>query len=169
MRIVSPAPMHGKRARLVGALALSVALASVALSAARAQSPLPAGSPGRFTMYPADGGIIRLDTQSGTLSMCKLAAGSWACALMPDDRIALGSEIDKLKGENADLKASVKRLEDLAGVPGADPSEGKKPGMNLPTEEEVDKAMNYVQRMLKKFKEKLRELEDPDNPKRTRL
>ena len=32
----------------------------------------------------------------------------------------------------------------------------------LPTEDDVDKAMSYVQRMLKKFREKVRELEDHD-------
>lgn len=138
---------------------------AVAAIPAHAQSSMPAGSPGRFTMHPADGGVLRMDTQTGALSMCKQASGSWACTMLPDDRTAINSEVERLKSENAELKASVKRLEELAGVPG----DGKQPTAKLPTEEDVDKAMSYVQRMLKKFKEKLKELEDTDPPRRTRL
>ena len=130
------------------------------------QSSMPTGSPGRFTMHPTDGGVLRMDTQTGALSMCKQVSGSWSCSILPDDRTALSGEIDRLKSENAELKSSVKRLEELAGVPAG--SEDGKIG-KLPTEEDVDKAMSYVQRMLKKFKEKLRELEDTDPPKRTRI
>ena len=134
---------------------------------ALAQLSMPAGSAGRFTMHPADGGVLRLDTQTGALSMCKQVSGAWTCTMMPDDRTTATIEIDRLKGENVELKASVKRLEELAGVP--DPGEKSRAGAQLPTEEDIDKAMSYVQRMLKKFKEKLRELEDTEPPKRTRL
>ena len=168
-------PVHHNRLRHSTCMTLAAASVAVAVSSlvpAFAQSSMPAGSPGRFTMHPADGGVLRMDTQTGALSMCKQVAGSWTCAMLPDDRTAVTAEIDRLKTENAELKSSVKRLEDLAGVPGGtgvEPGEDKRhSGVTMPTEEDVDKAMSYVQRMLKKFKEKLRELEDPENPKRTR-
>ncbi len=156
--------------RLPAPLAILVVAAGTIVSIgtpATAQSSMPAGSPGRFSMHPADGGVLRMDTQTGALSMCKQVSGSWACMAVPDDRTALTGEIDRLKAENAELKTSVKRLEDLAGVP-AGTDDGKHGAIGkLPTEEDVDKAMSYVQRMLKKFKEKLRELEDTDPPRRT--
>lgn len=167
MRILSQQPVRCLPLRTAAIVAVAMPL--LLPYAALAQSSMPAGSPGRFTMHPADGGILRLDTQTGALSMCKQASGSWGCTVMPDDRTALTAEIDRLKAENGALKTSVKRLEDLAGVPSIDHGDDKKPGMNLPTEEEVDKAMSYVQRMLKKFKEKLKELDDTDPPKRTQL
>lgn len=161
LRIPLRQTAHGAASVLAGA----GLWAAVTAIPADAQSSMPAGSPGRFTMHPADGGVLRMDTQTGALSMCKQASGSWACTMLPDDRTAINSEVERLKSENTELKASVKRLEELAGVPG----DGKQPTAKLPTEEDVDKAMSYVQRMLKKFKEKLKELEDTDPPRRTRL
>jgi hypothetical protein len=167
----TPAALSSRRGVAQGLQLILAAGGMVALSCAlaSAQSSMPAGSPGRFTMHPADGGVLRMDTQTGALSMCRQVTGSWSCTALPDDRTSMTTEIDRLKAENAELKSSVKRLEELAGVPaGADDGKSR-PGTQLPTEEDVDKAMSYVQRMLKKFKEKLRELEDTDPPKRTQL
>ena len=156
-------------------LAATVTIAALAATAAvtSAQSPLPAGSPGRFTMQPADGGVLRMDTQTGSLSMCRQVSGSWSCNLLPDDRATANDEIERLKTENTDLKSAVKRLEELAGVPagsGSDAGGGKRQsGVQLPTEEELDKAMSYVERMLKKFKDKIKELEGPDGKRGTQL
>ncbi len=158
--------MRSKNAGMPTGRAVAAAfVAGVVLAPATvwAQSPLPAGSAGRFTMNPVDGGVLRLDTETGALSMCKQVSGSWTCTMLPDDRTAVDAELARLKRENEDMKASVKRLEELAGLP----DDGKRGKAQLPTEEDIDKAMNYVQRMLKKFKEKLKELEDSDPPKRT--
>ena len=159
--------------RVLGA-AVSVAMVLLATTAGPgwAQSDLPAGSPGRFTMQPADGGILRLDTQTGALSMCRRASGGWSCEMMPDDRKASADEMAGLKAENDALKSAVKRLEETAGVPDAQKpggAEKRQSGVQLPTEEDVDKAMSYVQRMMKKFKDKLKELEEPDGRKGTVL
>jgi hypothetical protein len=135
-----------------------------ALAPAGAQTPMPAGSPGRFTMHPADGGVLRLDTQTGVISMCRQAGGSWSCTMMPDDRAAVTDEIERLKAENGELKTAVKRLEEMNGVP-AEGTGKPRVGMQLPSEEEVDKALDYVQRMIKKFKDKIKELE-ADAPKK---
>ncbi len=91
--------------------------------------------------------------------------------MMPDDRAAVTDEIERLKAENGELRGAVKRLEDMAGLPGT-PGDGagkRQSGVQLPTEEEVDKAMSYVERMLKKFRDKIKELESPDGKKGTPL
>lgn len=158
--------MRSNNARVPTGGAVAAALAAGLMLAPAdvwAQSPLPAGSAGRFTMNPVDGGVLRLDTETGALSMCKQVSGSWSCTMLPDDRSAIDAELARLKRENEDLKGSVKRLEELAGMP----DDGKRGKAQLPTEEDIDKAMSYVQRMLKKFKEKLKELEETDPPKRT--
>ncbi len=149
-------------------LATVVAATAGVASDSYAQSALPAGTPGRFTMHPTDGGVLRLDTQTGVISMCRQASGSWACTMMPDDRAAVTDEIERLKAENAELKTAVKRLEEMNGVP-PDPSTKRQSGIQLPTEEEVDKALSYVERMLKKFKDKIKELEGPEGKKGTQL
>ena len=86
------------------------ALASTLLLGA---APLPdEGGTGRFTMTPADNGVLKLDTQTGAMSMCSRKGASWACETLPDDRQKLQTEIDRLAAENQDLKATVKRFHD---------------------------------------------------------
>lgn len=120
---------------------------------------------GRFTMHQADGGYLRLDTMSGQMSMCARKDGRWQCEALGDERAALQKDIDQLAQENRDLKGAVKRLEEMVGL--GDPSgpekradKGPGPKMQLPTEEDVDKALNYAQRMLKKFRDKIKELSE---------
>ena len=162
---------RGTRAARLAGVAVAALAGSAVIS--WAQSPMPAGSPGRFTMHPADGGVLRLDTQNGAMSMCRQKANAWTCEMLADDRKAVADEMERLKGENDELKSAVKRLEEMAGLPGAPPADtgaGKRQtGVQLPTEEDVDKAMSYVQRMLKNFKDKLKELEEPDGKKGTQL
>jgi prefoldin subunit 5 len=99
------------------------------------------------------------------MSMCRDKTGQWACETLPDERAALEKEIERLTTENRDLYGSIKKLEEIAGVPDAKP----KASVQLPTEEDVDKAMSYIQRMFKKFREKLKEFEEPDGKQTQRL
>ncbi len=165
-----------------GLAGLSCALAA---DVCLAQAAMPPQSTGRFTMHPVDGGMLRLDTETGTMSMCKAhsgqgagqgASGQWACQSLPDERAALDKEIGRLSQDNKDLQGAVKRLEDLAGIPSDTPKGDRRAGApkfpstdKLPTPDDVDKAMSYLQSMLKKFKEKLKDFEDLDGKRTERL
>lgn len=146
---------------------LPVAIASLGLLAgsAVAQSAAPTTQGGRFALQQVEGGIIRMDTQTGALSLCKRQSGDqWACESLPDERKALQLEIDRLSKENGELMAEMKRLEDdLSKKPDRRAEKGpdETPGIGrLPTEDDVDKAMNYLKGMYKKLKEKIKEFED---------
>jgi hypothetical protein len=132
--------------------------------------------PGRYSMSPADGGgFARLDTQTGAMSLCQRAEGAWTCTEMADAARARSQENDKLRSENQRLRAEIRQMEEIilgdkmpgnrraeADRPaGQGPGEkhGQGPGLRLPTEAEVDQAMSYVQRMLRKLREKWKELE----------
>lgn len=122
--------------------------------------------PGRFTLQPAEGGFIRLDTATGDVSLCVRTAGSFECRPVKDDR-DMQREVARLVDENRDLKAEIKRLEGLLELDGG---AGKsKPRLELPSEEDVDKALGYVERMFKKFRDKLRELDGGGSGKGTPL
>jgi hypothetical protein len=116
---------------------------------------------GRYRMTPAEGGaFLRLDTQTGAMSVCQRKDGRWACEAVPDERRALETEIDRLKSE-------VKRLEELLALPDPGTPDGKRaqrsgPKLSLPSEEDLDRAMDYAQRMMRKFKERMREFRDSD-------
>lgn len=149
--------------RLLFAAALSLATLTPALAQ---QGPATTEPQGRYRMSPADGGgFVRLDTINGTMSICQRRDGDWACRDMEDSGAKLRQDNERLEAENRQLKDEIRKLEDIVVGEGTKPrAEG--PGFKLPTEEDVDKAMSYVERMLKKFRDKLKELESgkPSTP-----
>jgi hypothetical protein len=118
---------------------------------------------GRFTMSPAEGGgFVKLDTETGQMSLCQRKDGDWACRDMADPNRGLGSEIERLRGENQKLKAEIRQMEEI--LLGDKQNGGARPGgkggeFKLPSEKDVDEAMDYAQRMLRKFRDKLKDLE----------
>jgi hypothetical protein len=143
---------------------LAVALAAPATTG-RAFAEAPDTSDGRYTMSPVDGGFLRLDTRTGAVAMCAHAGGDWACKPV-DDRTTAGasSEITKLEKENRELRDRVKALEQTleTSPPAADGPPGGK--VQLPTDEEVDQALDYLSRVYKKVREHLKDLDKPLPP-----
>ena len=138
-----------------------LSLSAVALALLIGAAPDADQAGGRYRMTPAEGGaFLRLDTQTGAMSVCQRKDGRWACEAVPDERRALETEIDRLKSE-------VKRLEELLALPDPGTPDGKRaqrsgPKLSLPSEEDIDRAMDYAQRMMRKFKERMREFRDSD-------
>jgi hypothetical protein len=167
-------------------LALLVGLAMIAAGAnigfAQERS---ADRPGRFSMSPVDGGFVRLDTETGAMSLCKpqqkdaVTASAWKCDAMADGAAAAQERIGKLDGENKDLRAEVKRMEDLVGLNGDKPKAGdqqaeqrpggRSGGLNMPSEEDIDKAMSYMERLVRKFHDTMKRMEGSDARKGTPL
>ena len=133
----------------IGSVACALALTQAALGPAIAQTPAKPLAPsavtspeqGRYTMTPTPDGFLRLDTRSGAVSLCKIEADSARCRIAADERSALDDEIARLSKDNAALRAK------LAGndKPGADY------GWKLPNERDIDAAMNYAQRMVRRM------------------
>ena len=120
---------------------------------------------GRYTMSPTDDGFVRLDTKTGQMSLCRQADGSWACAPMTDATSGTSGTADQLaalRQQNADLKAEVERLEGMLGLrdgtPGAK-SPPQRPQFSLPSEKQVEETLDYFANILKKFQERLKDLE----------
>lgn len=127
---------------------------------AAAAPPAEAERSGRFIMQPVDGGVVRMDQDTGAISMCVKRGTAFTCEAVEDKPLA-NKEIERLAGENRELRAEIKRLEDRLALdkPGADNPERRAHKFELPSEQDLDKAMTYVERMLKKFREKLKDLE----------
>jgi len=134
--------------------------ASLLLAAAGLAAEEP---PGRYTMTPAEGGFVRLDKETGTMSVCTRKEGAWSCELMPDAQQALKSQIEKLEAENKALKEENERLPSAKGadapVPDSEASPEPPGKLPMPTEQDVDKLFDYVEGMMKKFKERIQRLE----------
>jgi hypothetical protein len=143
--------------------ACRVAISALALVLLVGAAPDVEERAGRYVMTPTEGGFLRLDSQTGAVSICQRNSGKWSCDAVPDDRRALEGEIDRLNEENKSLNGAIKRLEELLALPDSDDksrrAQKQGPKLTLPSEQDVDRAMSYIQRMMRKFKDKLREME----------
>ena len=150
-------------------VAILIALALTGAAAAET----PADPNGRYTMSPVDGGFLRLDKQTGAVAMCAHSGGDWACSPVRDSAAAAPSnEVSKLEDENKALKARIRALEESlesskppppsGSVPPAEGPPGGK--VQLPTEEEVDQALDYLEHVYKKFRDRIRDLDKPAPP-----
>lgn len=108
---------------------------------------------GRYAMTPTAEGMLRLDTRTGEVSLCSNATGTWTCRSVPDDRIALDDEIDRLNAENRRLRAR-------PGEPGGEGAD--KPGLKnrgtemprswLPTDREIAEFKTFFEKMMRELK-----------------
>jgi hypothetical protein len=156
-------------------LAVAVALLAAAPLAAKAESVSPPASApsanvpsdagpraGRFTMVPAEGGFVRLDTETGAVSHCRrgdaVSGGVWQCAAIPESVIAKpeaearGDDNAVLRREVADLRARIEAIEQrpVAGLP---PAKGS-------GDPELDRAMNFSEELMRRFFGLVREFKD---------
>ena len=165
-----------------------VALAAAMMAgSAYANPPAEAERPGRYVMQPVDGGVLRMDTDSGAMSLCTRRGQALSCEPVQDERSGQ-AERERLASENRELRADIKRLEDQmglgdkppaagspnAGPPGTGRPDGERPAsrsskFNLPTEQDLDQALSYVERMVKKLREKWKDIESSASRRGTQL
>ncbi len=134
-----PGNLGNEAERIMRALALMISLmAMTATTALAADAP----AQGRYTLTPSGAGFVRLDTQTGQVSECTGAASNLVCKSTPDERAALQAEIDRLQGK-------IDAWDAAAPAPAADQ---KSLELNIPDDKQVDKAFNFLERMIKRFK-----------------
>lgn len=162
------------RASLAGAVLGALALPVLAETTAT--------DTGRYTMSPAEGGVIRLDRETGSMSFCSGKEGEWSCKPMPETESELKKKVEDLEAEKKALEAERRLREGLfgslsprSGQSGEQPNPDVKPApappadLPIPNEKDVDKVFDYVEGMVKKLKERIDRLEkeakkDPDVP-----
>ena len=124
----------------ISALPLTVAAVLLA-GAAHAEGE------GRYRMEKTETGFIRLDTASGEVSLCREKDGQIVCRMAADERAAFEKELDLLtKRVDALEKGGV------SGETAAKPS--------LPTDEEIDRTMTIMEKMMQRFMGIVKNLED---------
>lgn len=100
--------------------------------------------PGRYTMKDIEDGILRLDTQTGHVSYCREKSESWVCETAADDRSALDDEIARLDEKNRQLQRRIAELE-------KQPGKVEKNQLNLPSDEDMDQIMGFMERFMRRF------------------
>lgn len=123
-------------------LPLLTCIAAPASAQTGAAEP-PASENGRYTMTPAPGGFLRLDTRTGATSLCQVENGAARCATAAEDRTSLQAEVDRLARENEKLKKDA-------------PQNGA-----LPSADDFNRAMEYAEKFMRRMMRVLREEEPP--------
>jgi hypothetical protein len=142
----------------VCAAAVSLCLIAPALLVAPvlADDAKPDSEGGRYTFSKVDAGFLRLDTQTGAVSICSQRAVGWACQTVPEDRAVLENEIARLRSENVTLKKEILAhgLPLPAGaVPEAPAGGDASVTLRLPDNADVDRAVALVGRLWQRFVE----------------
>jgi hypothetical protein len=128
-------------------------LTSPALAQTDTSKLTPDRENGRYTMSPVEGGVMRLDTRTGQVSLCRQKPDAWACEALADDRAAYEKEIGRLQDKVAKLEVELGR--------------GKQEGLKLPSDAEVDSAMKFFENILRRFKAIIQNMQSEDTGKRT--
>ena len=102
---------------------------------------------GRYRMEKTETGFIRLDTASGDVSLCREQDGQIVCRMAADERAAFEKELDLL----------TKRVEALEKG-GVSSETAAKP--SLPTDEEIDRTMSIMEKMMQRFMGIVKNLEN---------
>jgi hypothetical protein len=147
---------------LAWAAAPDPAVAQGAAKPNEAAAP-PAPDDGRYTFHRRGEGFVRLDSRTGQVSQCGWSANAWSCKVVPDERVALESEIARLQRDNVALKNSL-----LAGgleLPGGMVAEASPappvppnsvPDLSAkepkgPTEAELDRAFTFMKNVWRRL------------------
>ena len=108
--------------------------------------PAMAEGEGRYRMDKTEGGFVRLDTATGEVSLCRERDGQIVCRMAADERAAFEKELDLL----------TKRVEALEKA-GAGGQTAAKP--SLPSDEEIDRTMSIMEKMMQRFMGIVKDLE----------
>lgn len=125
-------------------------------------APLAAhsGQNGLYTMTPAGEEAIRLNTQTGAVSLCHRRDESWVCEAVADDHVDLQRESARLKLENEELRAEVIRLKkDVRRAEQQLSINGREPIGPAPSEKTIDEMMTVLEKMMRRFQEMVESLE----------
>ena len=125
-------------------------LAILACTAALAV-PAAAQDAERYRLERTQDGYVRLDTETGAMTLCREADGRLACT-PADQRAGAESEVESLRERLRILEGRVSVLESGAPVAG------------LPPEEEFERGIGYMERFFRMFMGLVREFEGDRTP-----
>lgn len=104
----------------------------------------------RYQMEKTDKGYVRMDTQTGEMSICEERDSQLVCKLAADERSALQDELGRLQTELKTLDQRVVKLEN---------SLSQKLESKLPTDEEFEKSLGYMERFFRSFMGVVKDIE----------
>src|SRR4051812_38381324 len=86
----------------------------------------------RYRLEKTETGYLRMDTQTGAMSICEEKTGQLVCRMATDERSALQDQLERLQSKLDGLEARVAKLEAQPSIP----------KVLVPSDEEVDKSLD---------------------------
>lgn len=123
---------------MVGMLSTSLVAAVLALSS------LPAvaqdASADRYSLEKSETGFVRLDRQTGTVTLCKEIDGSLTCRMAADERAAYDEDLARLEKRVDVLEKQLASAMPAAAAKG-----------ELPSDAEIDRSIGIMERFMRAF------------------
>lgn len=111
----------------------------LAAGMAAVAAPAVAQDVERYTIERTENGFVRMDTRTGRIAICEERGSQLVCRFAAEERDAYE---DQLEGLQARVDALEARLSAL---------EGGAPAPAIPSEEEFERTMGYMERFLRRF------------------
>jgi hypothetical protein len=125
---------------------LAAILLTVATGAASAQDT------NRYSLEKTADGYVRMDNATGEMSICKEQADQLVCRVAADDRVALEDGISQLEARLSKIEARLAAFE-KSGVIAQD---------KMPTDEEFEKTMGYMEKFFRRFMGVVKDLNEAE-------
>lgn len=110
----------------------------------------------RYVLEKTATGYVRMDRLTGEMSLCAEQDGQLACRVANDDRKAM-PDVDALTRRVDELEKAVAALKGVAP-----------PAAGLPSDEEFEKAMGFMERFFRRFMGIVKGLEEESgSPQKT--
>jgi len=127
----------------------NVPVVFAALTVLGVVGPASAQDSDRFRLERTENGFVRMDTRTGAMSFCEERSGELACKSAADGQTTGTGQVDAL----------VRRIEELEKRLAALEGRSLQPDAGLPTEEEFEQTMTFMERFLRRFWGVARDLE----------
>ena len=118
---------------------------------------------GRYQLERSGDSYVRLDTQTGEMSICKRHGEQLVCRVAAEERAAFQDEIDRLDRAVDELEERIALLE----------SGDRSKRQDLPSDEEFERTLGFMEKFMRRFMDVIEEYDrpsggdDPDGPDRT--
>ena len=109
----------------------------------------------RYRLEKSPEGYVRMDMQTGAMSICREKRGELVCKAAVNERKSDQNEVERVQAE---LKALEKRVTSLEN------SLSARIEQSLPTEEDFNRTMSYMERFFRSFMGIVRDFEE-EKPK----
>lgn len=118
----------------IGSFVFLTATLSLGASLAVAQET----SSDRYTLEKSESGFVRLDRQTGAVTLCTEADGTLTCRMAADERAAYDEDLARLEKR---VDALEKQIADGTAAKSGD----------LPSDAEIDRSIGIMERLMRAF------------------